>query len=326
MTLMAKRPTFQFRMQALHWASLVGISLGIAPLIIAGCFSQPESASTNKQNQEPTGAFVGEDGAADQFLWKCSVGTVWDLEFSPKSDNVLVLVKLPGSKRIHRVVIVRIPDGKERYSFETIDPASACFSADGKRLVVLAGDDLTVHDLDEKRVTLRIDRQSFGRNIRAIGLSPDGALIVGGEWYSQENQIAWNATTGEAVPIPAGDILWHGWGLAPKGNLYAIGGFAGPTPRIIKTDGSGRLTYCYRKSPPKAAKFTPDSENFVTIHEDGVLVLWELKSTDNENANQILTAHGFDGCHAFAISKDQKWIVTASKNGSVRMRDMPGGR
>ena len=84
--------------------------------------------------------------------------------------------------------------------------------------------------------------------------------------------------------------------------MFAAGGWPGPTPRIYETDRTGRITYCYRDMRPFAALFTPDSRNLVTIHRDGLLVVWEIKPTDNDNARQLASVSGFGDCHALAIS------------------------
>ena len=105
--------------------------------------------------------------------------------------------------------------------------------------------------------------------------------------------------------------------------MFAAGGWPGPTPRIFKTDRTARITYCYRDVRPFAALFTPDSRNLVTIHRDGLLVVWEIKPTDNDNARQLATASGFGDCDALAISHDRRWLATADSSGTIGIGKFP---
>ena len=105
--------------------------------------------------------------------------------------------------------------------------------------------------------------------------------------------------------------------------MFAAGGWPGPTPRIYETDRTGRITYCYRDMRPFAALFTPDSRNLVTIHRDGLLVVWEIKPTDNDNARQLASVSGFGDCHALAISHARKSLATAEGSGTIRIGTFP---
>jgi WD40 repeat protein len=299
----------------------------VAVLLLAGCSAQQGADSTQKQLGEPSKVVVRPDDAAapKHFNWHGGDGTITDLMFSP-DDSYLVVSLAPKGEKVQRhIIVLRFADARETYRFESLWPTSICFSPDGSRLATLAADELTIHDLGKKEIMVCIDRETFGSDIQSLGFSADGAVLVGAAEYLdlKEKQVAWNPTTGEKVGIPAASIIWHGDGLSKDGSMFFGGGWPGPTPRIYKTDRTDRITYCYRRERPIAAAFTPDSKNFVTIHDDGLLVVWEIEPTGNDNAKQLMSRSGFDGCRTFAVSNDQKRIATAEKDGSIQIRDFP---
>lgn len=296
----------------------------VAVTLLSGCSAQQGADANREHLGEPSkGVARPEDAAASkQFNWHGGDGTITDLIFSP-DDAHLVVSLAPKDERVKRhIIVLRFADAKETYRFESLWPTSICFSPDGSRLATLAADELTIHDSSKKEIIVRIDRETFGSEIESLGFTADGAVLVGAPEYldPKNKQVAWNPKTGENVGIPAASIRWDGNGLSQDGSMFFAGGW-GPTPRIYKTDRTDRITFCFRRERPIAAAFTPDSKNLVTIHDDGLLVVWELKPTGNDNAKQLVSQNGFDGCRAFAVSHDQKRIATAEKDGAIRIRE-----
>ncbi|MBL8820738.1 MAG: WD40 repeat domain-containing protein [Planctomyces sp.] len=192
-------------------------------------------------------------------------------------------------------------------------------------MAVLAADELTIHDTGKHNLIVRIDRKSFDSEIQSLGFTADGSILIGATGYldPEKKQVAWSTTTGETVDIPKTSITWHGHGLSQDGVMFFSGGWPGPTPRIYKTGSADRITFCFREEWPIAAAFTPDSKNLVTIHEDGLLVVWEIKPTGNDNAKQLVSQEGFDDAGPFAVSNDRKRLATAKKDGSIQIREFP---
>lgn len=299
----------------------------VAVLVLAGCSARPGAGSTHEQPGEPSKGIVQSDAASEpkRFNWHGGDGTITDLQFSP-DDAQLVVSLAPEDKEVKRhIIVLSIADAKENYRFESLFPTSICFSPDGSRLAVLAAEGLTIHDISKMETIAHIDRKSFGSETESLGFTADGAVLVGAAEYLDpaKKQVAWNTTTGETVGVPAASIIWDGRGLSQDGSMFFSGGWPGPTPRIYKTDRTDRITYCYRDEWPIAAAFTPDSKNLVTIHEDGLLVVWEIKPTGNDNAKQLMSLNGFDRCRAFAVSHDRKRIATAEEDGSIRISEFP---
>ena len=263
--------------------------------------------------------------ATAAFNWQSEEGAVTYVEFAPAADRLVVAIETEGDVRRQQVMILNIADEKETYRCEALFPTATIFSPDGSRLAVLAADALTLHDLSKRQVIFRVDRATFGRDISALGFTADGTALVGAMAHLDPNKekVAWSTTTGETLPVPTGDIVWQGGGLSPDGTMFCSGGWPGPTPRIYKTDRTSRITYCYRDVWPIAALFTPDSRNLVTIHRDGLLVVWEIKPTDNDNARQLATAAGYGDCRALAVSHDRKWLATADSSGTIRIGKFP---
>lgn len=300
--------------------------LTMVTLLLAGCSAQHDAATSRKQPAQPPNDEIEPDAAATApFNWKSTDRTVTHLLFAPDDDRLVVSVLTEEVKL--QINILSIANTKENYRFEALSPISFCISPDGSLLAMLDDDELTLHDIAKKQISVRIDRETFDPEIQSLGFAADGAILVGAVEYldPEKEQIAWNTTTGETVPVPAGTVTWHGRGLSQDGTMFFSGGWPGPTPRIYKTDRTGRITYCFYDEWPIAAAFTPDSKNLVTIHEDGLLVVWEIKETGNDNARQLVTERGFDDCKVFAISHDRKRIATAEKDGSIRIRKMPTG-
>jgi WD40 repeat protein len=299
----------------------------VAVLLVAGCSDQPSADRVPKQPSEPSNDTVQPDNTAEpkRFNWDGGDGTITDLQFSPDDAHLVVSLAPKDEKVKRQIILLNVADAKEKYRFESLFPTSICFSPDGSRLAALAADELTIHDTEKKEIIVCLERESFGSEIESLGFTADGAVLVGAAEYLEpkKKQVAWDTTTGETVDIPAASIRWHGGGLSQDGSMFFAGGWPGPTPRIYKTDRTDRITYCYRDEQPIGAAFTPDSKNLVTIHEDGLLVVWEIKPTGNGNAKQLVSQNGFDDCRAFAVSHDRKHIATAEKDGSIRIREFP---
>jgi WD40 repeat protein len=263
--------------------------------------------------------------ATEEFHWRSWGGAITFLDFSPADDRLVAAIGVENDARRESIVVLNISDTKEVYRCEAIFPMTICFSPDGTHLAVLAADAITLHDLSKKQVCFRADRSAVERDTSVLGFTADSSTFVAAAEYldPEKKKYAWNTTTGESSPVPTGAVVWKGRGLAPDGTMFLSGGWPGPTPRIYKTDGTGRITYCYREVWPFAALFSPDSRNVVTIHRDGLLVVWEIKPTDNDNARQLATATGFDDCRAIAVSHDRNWLATADSRGIIRIDKFP---
>lgn len=295
--------------------------------LLVGCSNQPDTAATRKPRAEPFIEMVqsAKVAATGRFLWQGGEGIITELQFSPDDAHLVVSLAPQADKPQRQIVVLRLSNAAEEFRFQSLFPSSICFSPDGLRLAVLAADMLTIHDTGNKEIMTRIDRKSFDSEIRSLGFTADGSVLVGAaeDLDPETDRIAWDATTGETVEIPTDSITWHGRALSQDGRMFFTGGWPGPTPRIIKTDRTERITFCFRDEWPIAAAFTPDSENLVSIHRDGLLVVWEIKPTGNNNARQLGSQAGFDDCRAFAVSHDREWIATSAKDCSIRIRTFP---
>lgn len=294
-------------------------------LFFAPTTQQDDVLSRPQTAPAPSGKVRPIAAAIEKFHWQSEGGTITFLDFSPADDRLVAAIGVENDTRKETIVVLNISDAKEAYRCEAIFPMAICFSPDGTRLAVLAADAITLHDLSKKQVSFRVDRRAVERDTSVLGFTADSTTLVAAAEYldPEKKKFAWNTTTGESSTVPTGVVVWKGRGLAPDGTMFLSGGWPGPTPRIYKTDRTGRITYCYRDVWPFAALFTPDSRNVVTIHRDGLLVVWEIKPTDNDNARQLGTATGFGDCRAIAVSHNRAWLATADSRGAIRIDKFP---
>lgn len=297
------------------------LSFTLQFILAVGCSSQSPVPSPDPPAVQLPQVAAGTPKPEDPTFWKSPGGNIADLQFSSDDQQLLVTYASDKPGPWYQIVLLNLVDGAEVYRHEALYPMTLCLSPDSSRLAVLDARELTLHDVTARQVTMHIDKRPF-LDVYSLGFTADSAVLVGGGEYLdlKKKQYAWDATNGQTVAVPDGPIAWSGRGLSTDGSMFASGGWPGPSPRICATDGSGLIAFCFRSSWPTSGQFTPDNANFVTIHEDGLLVIWEIKPTDNDNARQLANQQGYDGCRGFAISHDQKRIATAESDGSIRLR------
>jgi WD40 repeat protein len=256
-------------------------------------------------------------------IWKSDGATVEAVCFSPDDMVMVVTTRNASDAQNQQYLVIEAAEGREVCRLDARHGWPYCFTPSGDTVAVVWRGTISLYDArtGDKRVEINpVAPGAVFEPIQAFAFSPDGRIVIGADrQVSRESLRAWDATTAESLRYQEGQYCWVGGGLAPDGRFFFEGGHTGPTPRIFKSGSRNRLTYCFRDEWSIAALFTPDSRNLVTLHEDGVLVVWELRETGNENARQLLVMPGYKGATSFNIAHSGNMLAVVMDDGSVSL-------
>jgi WD40 repeat protein len=198
---------------------------------------------------------------------------------------------------------------------------AGCFTPDGSRLVSASSDK-----------TLRLFEPGSGRclatmaghleAVTALAVSPDGRLAASAGGADLK---LWDlAKAVEAVALAGHSYEITGCAFSPDGRLIASASW----DRSIKLwdvhTGAEAATLHGHEWQVEALAFSPDGTRLVSGGADGVVLLWDLATgaclfrlSDHEPTVRIT---------ACLFAPHGSWFATASRDGSLRLRETASGR
>lgn len=212
-----------------------------------------------------------------------------------------------------RIDIVSTRDGRRLQSFNALYPRLVTFAPSEWYLAIVGGTNVTVHDITTGLTVIdtAIAMPNRVSSIGAIGFNADesGICAVGEFGKELPEPNSWRFATDGSVEQSGLPQAWYGRHLSPDGKRVGHGGWPGPIPRVSEL---GENKSCCRFLPawpeasPIASGFTPDSQAYYSVHDDGAMYVWEFgDSSDGPTATlaataiipDIETARGFDMMH-----------------------------
>jgi len=324
--------TFDFQ-QLPHRVSPPLWLLALVLLLVVAAVDRPVlNRRSNHTNQmartfpDALGHTHDETDEIARVIWQRKGALVCSINFSPDDAFVVATTWANADTQSNsQIVVIETTSGREVCSLDSDRGTAICFTPTGDAVAVLSRGSVSLYDARTGTKVIGVNpaiRDVKFEAIESVGFSPDGRFLIGADRLPNRSERfrAWDLGTGETVAVPEGEFHWAGRGLSPNGRLFEEGGWPGPTPRVFDCRTGERITYCFREKWPVAAAFTPDSQRLVTIHKDGALVVWELRETGNENARQLLSEAGFEGCTALAIAWRGNHVAVGLNDGSIALR------
>ncbi|KAH7161757.1 Pfs, NACHT and WD domain protein [Dactylonectria macrodidyma] len=219
------------------------------------------------------------------------------------------------------------------YSVTSVD-----FSLNGKKVAAVDCDAVRLSDATADGCLQRFKIDVDGVN--SVIFSPDMDQMVTG---CEDGEIrVWDMTMGrrlhtlgrstEEVPIPGHDNVVVSIAISPDGSRVASGSEHG----TVLTWATDRGLHCFgghlRIDQDTSGcgwvcelKFSPDSKQFLSIHEIGLVRLWDattgrcLHTLDRQGEGTIYSI-------VVAFSPDSKQVMSVSRNGILRAWDTATGR
>lgn len=199
------------------------------------------------------------------------------------------------------------------------------FSADGRRLVVAAGEparlgEATIWDATDGRLIRSFPGHTDA--LYAVALSPDaGTLATGG--YDQKVKI-WKVETGElGHTLSAHNAAIFGLGFRPDGRVLASAS-ADRTVKLWQTTSGKRVeTLSQPLKEVHALAWSPDGRRLAAAGDDHRIRVWEVSDSAAETTNPLLTAKfAHEGAIlALAWSHDGRTLVSAADDLTVKVWD-----
>lgn len=260
--------------------------------------------------------------------WTCPTGEVLYLKFSPDDHYLAAFVRRPSDRITCQLLVLDTRTQATLLMADGIWPTHLCFSQSSDRLAVMWYGKLAVYDVFHGELIFEVPPPN-SHGYCAIGLSQTGEQLVMRSTMRLDepmHEVAWEIESGTSTAEYGMPRLWDGLEagmlLSPDGSTWTSGGWPGPTPRVIRLDDPGFYTYCFYFPWPIFRDFTPDSQNLITLHEDGALFLWELRNTGNENARIVKSeAHtGLESAKGWALLSTSGRIAYIDQDDRLRFR------
>jgi RNA polymerase sigma factor (sigma-70 family) len=180
------------------------------------------------------------------------------------------------------------------------------------------------------RARLGSQRFTYGADLSALAVSPDGATVAG---IGQTNSVVfWDATTGKRqtmisatdTPVPAQVCAVD---FSPDGVAVALGDTSGravviPSWKDLSDTEPAECINERHAGAVKVVRFAPDGQTVASAGDDGVVRLW-IPTT-----GQVLhTLVGHCGAlHGLAFAPDGKTLASAGEDGTIRLWDPATGK
>jgi WD40 repeat protein len=162
----------------------------------------------------------------------------------------------------------------------------------------------------------------YGTNNGAVAISPDGALLVTGDWRGKIH--VWDARTHRHLTnlVAGRSAVWrlrflaHGRLLVARsgegfGGIWETATWREKRLGHIGVPGSASVS---------SADASPDGRWLATGHIDGLIRLWNLAS--GERIKEF--AGHTEWVNAVAFSPDGQWLASLSQDDSIILRDLTG--
>jgi len=259
--------------------------------------------------------------------WRLPHGTVHIFRFSPMDKYAAFVLREPQSPAaIHRLIVVTPDRGSVLLDTHGYYATNLCFDSDASHVAVQWADAVRVYALQDGSCTQTIKKTPSIATLDCMGFSGDDATLIMSDTTTPSHISAWDVSTGKSVLSQVEVPHWAGSGVAPDfSKWFSHRGWVTPGPSVVDVKLGRRMTHCVRLPYPMYASFTPDSQNLLTVHTDGAILLWELRHTagdgrsllPSQNAKILAscTESGVEKAIAFAVlnKTDQLGYVAANR-------------
>jgi general transcriptional corepressor TUP1 len=243
-----------------------------------------------------------------------------------------------GCNRTAQIFDVKTGQKTSTFSDETTDPGdmyirAVCFSPDGQSLAT-GGQDRIIRIWDIAQGKIRNTLIGHEQDIYTLSWSPDGRRIASGSgdrtvrlWDVETGQCLFDFATGDGATSVA---------FSPDGRFLAAGSLDRSVrlwdtemgSLVEKLDGHTDSVY--------SVAFSPDGHHLLSGSLDKTVKLWELNARPEAGLTQAslpkagVCKRTFIGHKEFVLSvvmtPDGNWVVSASKDRSVRFWDPVDGQ
>lgn len=234
--------------------------------------------------------------------------------------------------RFNRVTLEDAASGKVVRSLQQDDGKinAVHFSADGKWLVTASGITglkgvATIWDPGSGKIVKRLGEEAHRDILYDAEFSPDGTLLATAG-YDRTIRL-WNREDGKLVrEIPSHNGAVFDLAFSPDGTILASasGDFTGKLWRV--SDGERLDTLNQPQGEQFRIDFTPDGKFVFAVGADNRIRLWRLLSKTKPKINPVVHARfgHEDSIVEMAVSKDGKWLATASADRALKVWSLPG--
>ncbi|MAS94955.1 MAG: hypothetical protein CMO55_17295 [Verrucomicrobiales bacterium] len=246
------------------------------------------------------------------------------MEYSPDGKWI-------AKARFNEGVLVDAKSGKVVRSLKQDDGKinSVHFSRDGKRLVTASGITglkgvATIWDPGTGKVIQRVGEGMHRDILYDAEFSPDGKLMATAG-YDRVIRL-WDSKDGEPVrEIESHNGAVYDLAFSPDGAILASasGDSTGKLWRV--SDGERLDTLNQPQAEQYRIDFTPDGKFVVAVGADNRIRVWRLLSRTEPKINPVLHARfgHEDAIVEMAMSKDGRWLATASADRALKLWSLP---
>ncbi|MCA9044295.1 MAG: protein kinase, partial [Planctomycetaceae bacterium] len=231
--------------------------------------------------------------------------------FTPEPDTIVVTCS-DNTVRLLKLGVDNSPIGSPLLDFSKLRSIvwNANFTADGRELITLGGNEARIWDAQTLREQMRFSPHGA---VSAAAFSPDGKLLVTGSWDNSAK--IWDVANGTALRklVDGHRGFINSAEFSPDGNTILTAGDDGIA--VLWETSTGKVVRRFEghQDRVRSAKFNADGSRILTTSNDKTAIVWDV-----ERGTQTRTLNG----HTWAVlcgefSSDGQRIVTGSEDNSA---------